>query len=451
MKHPVALTVAGSDSGGGAGIEADLKTFAALGVHGACAITAVTAQNTVAVTGVQEIDTELIEKQIRAVADDIGVDAAKTGMLSSSGIISCVARYIGSHPVPLVVDPVMVSKSGAKLLRDDAIRNLQEELLPLATVVTPNIPEAEALTGVKITQVREVREAARVLVERFGPKACVVKGGHLTGERCVDVLYVNGSFEELESPRVATKNTHGTGCVFSAAIAAELAKGSGVIQSVRTAKAFVTNAIIHSLGLGRGAGPVDPSSWLEIERERLLVLNKLKEALEVLESSPAVRRLVPEVRINLVMSLPARYAKGVSDVAGVPGRITDVGDRVRAAAPPAFGASSHVARAVLKVMEHDDRVRAAADIRFSDEILTAIRRLGLLVSSYDRKDEPPSVKKREGSTIQWGVEQAIKKVGRVPDIICDPGGMGKEPIIKVLGRDAAEVAKTMVKIADGLR
>jgi hydroxymethylpyrimidine/phosphomethylpyrimidine kinase len=257
VKIPVALTIAGSDSGGGAGIQADLKTFAVLGVHGTSAITAITVQNTVGVTDVLELPTRLIQEQISAVVEDIGVQAAKTGMLSSLEIIEVVAASITKHRLrDLVVDPVMVAKGGAKLLRDDAVDALRKLLLPLAAVVTPNLPEAEVLLARRITTLPERRQAARDLVA-LGARAAVVKGGH--AERDVIDVYWDGSqLVELAGERVETANTHGSGCVFSAAITAGLAKGKDPLDAVRDAKAFISQAIANSLEIGHGHGPVNP-------------------------------------------------------------------------------------------------------------------------------------------------------------------------------------------------
>jgi hydroxymethylpyrimidine/phosphomethylpyrimidine kinase len=257
MKVPVAITIAGSDSGGGAGIQADLKTFAALGVHGTCAVTAITAQNTVGVTDIFELPAKIIVAQIEAVMSDLGVQAAKTGMLSSSGIIEAVAAAIEAHGISnLVVDPVMVAKGGAKLLRDDAIDALRTRLLPLAAVITPNLPEAEVILGRRVATIAERREAARALVA-LGPRAAVVKGGHAQGD-VTDVYWDGFEMVELAGERVQTTNTHGSGCVFSAAIAAGLARGLEPLAAVRQAKEFVSGAIEFSLEIGHGHGPVNP-------------------------------------------------------------------------------------------------------------------------------------------------------------------------------------------------
>ena len=256
--NPVAraMTIAGSDSGGGAGIQADLKTFAALGVYGTSVLTAVTAQNTLGVTAVHQIPPQTIAAQIDAVFTDIGAGAVKTGMLASSAIIECVVSQLSRHSVPwLVVDPVMVAKSGDPLLEEAAVDTLRSRLVPAASVITPNISEAEALTGTEISSDAEIKRAAEELVG-MGAKSVVLKGGHREGP-AVDVFYDGTRFHEFTAERIATSNTHGTGCTFASAIAAGLAQGLGLLESVAMAKEYVTEAIRWSFSVGQGHGPLN--------------------------------------------------------------------------------------------------------------------------------------------------------------------------------------------------
>ncbi|HMP75360.1 MAG TPA: bifunctional hydroxymethylpyrimidine kinase/phosphomethylpyrimidine kinase [Kiritimatiellia bacterium] len=261
MKTPIRLlTIAGSDSGGGAGIQADLKTFSALGGYGMSAITALTAQNTQGVRGIHEVPPAFVAEQIDAVLEDIGVDAVKIGMLASPAIITAVADRLRHHRVARVVlDPVMVATSGDKLLRDDAIEALQAELFPLATVLTPNAREAEVLLGRPLRTDEDAAAAARDLLAR-GPGAVLVKGGHFDGTTSSDVLAGRGEADVrwFRAPRIDTRNTHGTGCTLSAAIAAGLGRGLLVFEAVREAKAYISAAITAgaTLHIGRGHGPV---------------------------------------------------------------------------------------------------------------------------------------------------------------------------------------------------
>lgn len=253
MTIPKALTIAGSDSGGGAGIQADLKTFTAFLVFGMSVLTAVTAQNSVGVQGVENLPPEFVARQLDSVLGDFGADAAKCGMLSTSGIIRAVAAKLREYRVEkLVVDPVMIAKSGDPLLQPDARAALIAEILPLALVVTPNLHEASALAGIPVRD-RETMEAAARRIQQLGPRHVLVKGGHLKGE-AVDVLWDGRGFATVSAPRIDTPHTHGTGCTYSAAIAAGLARGLPLLEAVRGAKAYVTKAIQEGFAPGRGVG-----------------------------------------------------------------------------------------------------------------------------------------------------------------------------------------------------
>ena len=255
---PVALTIAGSDSGGGAGIQTDLRTFAFHCVHGTSAITCVTAQNTVGVTRVDAMAAESVVAQIQAVVEDIGVQAAKTGMLLNQEIIAAVAQQIAAYKIDnLVVDPVMVSRTGAQLIDDNAVQTLRNTLIPQAVIITPNRYEAQILSGLEITSLVDMQAAAEIMHRELGVRAVLVKGGGMSGSlRGVDVLFNGEKFEILTTKQVETKNTHGTGCILSAAIAANLALGKDLWTAAQAAKEYVTNALTYSLDIGKGQGPV---------------------------------------------------------------------------------------------------------------------------------------------------------------------------------------------------
>ena len=251
-----AMTIAGSDSGGGAGIQADLKTFAGLGVYGTSVVTAVTAQNTMGITEILEVPVSVVNSQFDAVVADIGTDVVKTGMLNSATVIEAVVEKIREHGLTtLIVDPSVVTKRGDRLLQQDAVEALRALLIPMATVVTPNVPEAELLLGRDIRSIDDSRDAAREIVA-MGAKAAVVTGGHLSGP-ATDILYDGVEFRAFTSPRLSTTSTHGTGCTFASTTAAGLAKGLSVRDAVTQAKKYVTDAIRHAFPLGRGHGPVN--------------------------------------------------------------------------------------------------------------------------------------------------------------------------------------------------
>lgn len=263
-KRARALTIAGSDSGGGAGIQADVKTFHQFGVYGMTAITAITAQNTTGVSAVYPLPMEAVAKQIDEVLSDIGADAIKTGMLFDAAIIRTVAETLQRHQVPhLVVDPVMVAKGGAKLLLDEAVEALRRDLLPIASVVTPNLPEAECLTGMQVQTLEQMKDAAKA-IHQYGVQNVMVKGGHLPGEHLVDLLFDGQVFYEFAHKRIETRHTHGTGCTFSAALTAELAKKTPLEEAVERAKAFIVEAIATAPKLGAGHGPTN--HWADVAK-----------------------------------------------------------------------------------------------------------------------------------------------------------------------------------------
>ncbi len=254
-----ALTIAGSDSGGGAGIQADIKTFTAFGVYGTSAITALTAQNTIGVQGISEVDPKFVMQQIKSVLDDIGADAVKTGMLANKGIVKAVADILREYKTRnIVVDPVMIAKSGHALLSEEACSTVIKELLPIATVVTPNIHEAEAMVGIRIENLDDMKRAG-AMIKETGCDYVVVKGGHMSGKEpmATDVVFNGEEYFLFSETRFDTKSCHGTGCTFSAAVTAGLAKGYPVIKAIEKAKAFITAAIRDSFRIGNGHGPTN--------------------------------------------------------------------------------------------------------------------------------------------------------------------------------------------------
>lgn len=268
---PVTMTIAGSDSGGGAGIQADLKTFQELKTFGTSAITALTAQNTLGVQDVFPVEANFIVKQINAVLEDFEVKAIKTGMLFSSTIIREVANRLKNTTIPLIIDPVMIAKGGATLLQSDAITAMIEDLFPIATIITPNIPEAEAISGIKINSEEDLKKVAHKLLS-FGPEVVIIKGGHLSDEaEAIDRVYFrNGDTLEFTAKRLPTKDTHGTGCTFSAAITAFIARGFTVENAISEAKKYIHAAIAHGLNLGHGHGPTNHFAYNEFIKKEML-------------------------------------------------------------------------------------------------------------------------------------------------------------------------------------
>lgn len=437
------LTIAGSDSGGGAGIQADLKTITVLGGYGMSVVTALTAQNTREVRAVQGVAPDFVAQQLDAVLSDIGADAAKTGMLLNAAVIEAVSEGLSAHDIKtLVVDPVMVAKSGRALLEKKAVDTLAKRLFPLALVVTPNIPEAEVLAGRTICSDGDLHDAARA-IQAMGPQHVLIKGGHRKGP-AKDVLYDGTEFLELVKERIDTPHTHGTGCVLSAALATFLAQGKEMTEAVAEAKDFVHTAVRYAQPLGNGHGPTNVYARFWRETEKFRALECLKAALKRLEQA-SIGHLVPEVQSNLGYGLP--YAQTRADVAAFPGRLVRLGENIVSVAAPAFGASRHIASIILTVMRHDPAVRSVMNIGFSEDRVKRCQALGWTVGSFDRRQEPEDVKEREGGSLEWGTQRVLSEGAGVPDMIFDRGDIGKEPMIRILGRTPDEVVDKVLQLA----
>ena len=443
-KHtrPVVLTIAGSDSGGGAGIQADLKTITVHGCFGVSAITALTAQNTVGVHGIFPIPINFIHQQLTAIFSDFPVIAVKTGMLHASEVIETVQKMLQPQPaIKLVVDPVMVAKSGDILLEKDAIGALKKHLIPLASVITPNIPEAEVLWGNPI-QTQSDKEAACRAIHATGAGAVLIKGGHEAGETSADLFYDGNDFHTFSAPRYKTENTHGTGCTYSAAIASNLAGGNTPADAVTRAKVFMDSAIRFSLSLGKGHGPTDHFAIIQRETARHKVLLDLQKAVSFFCAHRA-GGLIPEVQTNIAYGLP--FAVNHDEVGAIPGRLVNLNGLPHASGCPAFGASRHIANIVLTILRFSPAHRSVMNIRYDPDFLNNAEKLGFKIHSFNRSDEPADIKEREGSTLEWGTHQALARHNGIPDIIFDTGGMGKEPMIRVIGKTPKEVVIKALK------
>lgn len=339
------LTVAGSDSGGGAGIEADLKTFAAIGVYGTVAITAVTAQNTQEVRDIHVLPAASVMRQIEAVVEDIGIDAVKIGMLATAEIVEAVAACVRDMDLPrVVIDPVMISKSRNRLLAEDAVDALKRKLFPLAAVITPNLDEAEVLTGRSIGDLSEMMEAAKALCE-LGPRYVIVKGGHLAGQALYDVLYDGHDCFVFPHCRIDTPNTHGTGCTFSAALASYLALGDDIYIATHNAQRFLRQALAHSLGLGGGAGPTNHLAKLYKESSRYRVWTRFREIVSFLRRT-RVRTRRP---LHLEFSMAAYPFSCADDICSVPGGVAVSDGYFHIAGAPNFGRSTVEGSALVRL------------------------------------------------------------------------------------------------------
>lgn len=439
---PTVLTIAGSDSSGGAGIQADVKSISAHELMAATVITSITAQNSKGVQAVYDLSAEEVDAQLQAVLADGRPAAAKTGMLGNEHLVECVARRLKRARIKnLVVDPVIQSSTRKTLLSKKGVEVLKEKLLPLALVVTPNLSEAEILSGVRIKRPQDRLKAAKA-IHKLGARNVLIKGGHAKGN--ADDFFFDGKRHEIfEGTRIGKIDWHGTGCVLSSAIASNLALGLALPDAVQKAKSTVRWGIEGGILTGDKSGNVDPMEDLIYGGNAYVAIIELSELVEVFQAL-RIGKLVPEVQSNIGVGLP--HARTPLDVVAIPGRISRVGDDIFTVAAPRPGASQHVAKIVLTAMSFDPSMRVVMNIKFTDLILKVCKQLKFKIASFDRAKEPKNVKQREGSSLEWGTYTAIQKCGFVPDIIYDLGGQGKEEMIRVLARDVDELVSKISRI-----
>ncbi|MFB6173216.1 MAG: bifunctional hydroxymethylpyrimidine kinase/phosphomethylpyrimidine kinase [Halobacteriales archaeon] len=439
---PVVLTIAGSDSGGGAGTQADLKTIEACGGFGTSAITSVTAQNTTGVAGTHVLPTEEIDAQCEAVCSDFDVAAVKTGMLATTEVVELVTERVRETDAPAVVDPVMVAASGDRLLASEA-EAAYEDLVAEATLVTPNADEAAVLTGVDPDSEAEAREAGEALVE-MGADTALVKGGHIPGDDVVDVLVTGDSVETFRHPRVETDATHGSGCTLSSAVATRLAQGDDIADAVGAGIDLLGRAVRYNLDVGEGPGAVHHAVEL---RDRAARDDTAEAVAGVVQSlvDRNVAPLVPEVGTNVAGATP--YAERPGETAAVEGRIARTLSGVAPTRGVRFGASTHVARLLLAAREHDADLRYALNVRHDDAVADALTALDAPVVAFDPAEAPADA---AASAVEWGVADAFDAVDRTPAAVVDRGAYGNEPVAFVLSQTPDALVDRTLAVLDAL-
>ena len=443
MEKKVVLSIAGSDSSGGAGIQADLKSFSYLGIHGVTVLTCVTAQNTQQVRSIYKVPPDIIEHQIESLFDDCSIAAVKTGMLYDEEIVKVVAKKLSDYHMKPVVDPVMVATSGDALANHTFVSSLQQYLLPLSLMVTANIPEACVFANMEIKKQKDVQQACKKIFE-LGPEYVLIKGGHLEDDIVVDILFDGKQFHTFILPHIPHKKAHGSGCTLSALITGLLALGESPVDAVEKAKYIVWSMIQEGYSPGKGSDVLNHSSTIQIppllrSNEKFLVWLALKTVIETMVSflPPGY---IPEVGMNFAYALPNANTR--NDVCAVDGRITKHKERPSLCGTIDFGVSKHVASIVLAAMSFDTTIRSAVNIRYSKKTVELCKNIGFAVGTFDRKDEPPTAP----STMDWGTKHAINTLGRIPDIIYDTGSVGKEPMIRILGKDPEDVLFKIEKL-----
>jgi hydroxymethylpyrimidine kinase/phosphomethylpyrimidine kinase len=436
MEKKVALSIAGSDSSGGAGIQADLKSFAYLDVHGVSVITCVTAQNTQHVNSIFKLPIGSIEQQLESILQDFPVAAVKTGMLYDKEIVTCVASQLREHNLKPVVDPVITATSGESLSNRSFVAALKKELLPHTFMITANAPEACILAGMKIASRKEVKLACKKIFD-LGPAYVLLKGGHLQEDIVVDVLYDGKHFHQFLLPRIPNKKAHGSGCSLSALITAFLALKETPEDAVQKAKSMVWGMINEGYSPGKGADVLNHSSRIQVPppirtneqfQVWLALTNAVQQLLCILPPW-----FIPEVGLNIVYALPNATSR--DQICAIDGRITKHKGGTHLFGTIDFGVSKHIASIVLAAMAFNPMMRSALNIRYSQKTVDLCKAIGLIVGSFNRKEEPAATP----STMEWGTQQVITALGRVPDVIYDTGDVGKEPMIRILGEKPEDV------------
>ena len=433
-----ALTIAGSDSSGGAGIQADLKTFSALGIYGTTVITILTAQNTKTVSDVFIIPPEFFKNQLLTTLEDIKPDIIKIGVLYDDSIIEIVYDTLRHLKIPIVLDPILISGTGVKLLKESSIGNFKTKIIPLSFAITPNLVEAEILVEDKISNEKEIIEAA-YKIKKLGAGNVIIKGGHASNQnqKILDVLVEkeNDEITKLYNDRLKIAETHGTGCNFSSALASFLAKGYGIKESFFLANDYVKEGLNYIAKVGDGIGVTNPLMNLYANSTRYKVLTSLYESVKILEELKDFYLLIPETKTNFVYSL--ENPKSMQDVAGIVGRITNFGNKIRSPNVVEFGASSHVSSAVISAHQINHLFRSAINIKNDKKVLDVCK-ANFVCSWYSRDEEKPENKDKEGFTVSWGVKNAMERLPNA-GVVFHHGDYGKEPMILIFGRDPHEI------------
>ena len=429
------LSIAGSDPSSGAGIQGDVKTFAALGVHGLTIITALTSQNTAKFFTVDPVSPLTVKEQLRSVLLDFKIDSIKIGMVYNSQIIKMLYNELKHISVPIILDPIFESTTGGKLLRDDAYTDFKKFLMPLAYVITPNIPEAERITRMRVRTATDLKKAASK-IRKMGPKNVIIKGGHMKTNNVTDLLLENKRFHFFYNKKIK-RESHGGGCVFSAALCVAIARKKPLDQAVKFAQQISFESIKKSTEIGRGLAVVT-------QKNIDLIENELAETINKFTSIKSIHKFMPECQTNFVYSKPR--PSSTRDIFGLEGRIVKTGESATVAGDLKYGGSKHVASAVLEVSRKFPSIRSALNIRYSEKIIENAVTKRFHVLSYDRSLESYKDKRKEGTTIPWGIRAAINEAKTSPDIIYHKGDIGKEPMIIIFGKKPSQVLAKLLKI-----
>ncbi|MBI5145891.1 MAG: bifunctional hydroxymethylpyrimidine kinase/phosphomethylpyrimidine kinase [Thaumarchaeota archaeon] len=428
------LSIGGSDPSSGAGVQGDIKVASALGVNCFSVITAITSQNSTKFSDVESVSPKTIEKQIDAILSDFKVDAITIGMVYDSDTIRIIHSKLKGEKIPIILDPAIESTTGGILLKKSALESFRKLLIPLCHVITPNVSEAEVLSGVKITKESNLTRAAKKL-SSLGAKKIVITGHKFVKNKISDFVFENGKGRTISEDRI-NYETHGSGCTFSFALGYAIASKNTFYDAVKFAKRFTYQSIENSQKIGQGVKITNP--------KQDKIRKDLRSAITEFGNLKDSYVLIPECQTNFVYS--KQDPKSVSDILGVSGRIVKAGKRLIVAGNLEYGGSKHVATAVLTMQKKFPEIRAAINIKYDQKTIEKLQRVKNKISRYDRTDEPAKIKNKENSSISWGVEHAIRNSKSAPDIIYHTGDIGKEPMIIVFGKTPKQVVRKISNI-----
>ena len=430
------LSIAGSDPSSGAGIQGDMKTFNAFGAHGLSVVTAITSQNTSRFFGVEPVSPLLVKSQIRSILEDFHIDAIKIGMVYDKQTVRAIHSELEKSKIPIILDPIFKSTTGGILQAESAFSDFKKFLVPLCHIITPNIIEAEKISGIKIKSLKDMKNAAKK-IQKMGAKNVIIKGGHFfKGIKVTDMLLDGKRFSVFSHTRMKLES-HGGGCTFSAALCANIARGKKLTDAVDSARLFTVESIRNATKIGRGLAIIKPSKGDVMEHQ-------LSNAISEFCSIESIYEYIPECQTNFVYS--TSNPTTLKDVIGLEGRIVRTGKFVTIAGHLKYGGSKHVASAVLEMTRKFPSMRSSLNIKYDDKIIKKAISKGLKVSSYDRKKEPREISEKEGSTISWGIKAATTNLKTPPDIVFHKGGFGKEAMILIFGKNPTDVLRKILKI-----
>ena len=421
------LTIGGSDSSSGAGIQSDIRTFSDFGVYGFTVITAITSQNTTDVSNIEPVSVKSLKSQLDSILSDFHIDAIKIGMVYNSVIIKVIHSKLCNCHVPIIVDPIIKSTTGVTLLKKNALNNYKKMIIPLAHVITPNKYEAKILSGVT-----NVREAAKK-IQKFGAESVIITGASTSKGKISDFILEKDQEYKVTGKIIPVRN-HGSGCNYSASIAVSLAKQNPLRYAVTTAKNYVYNSIKNSKNIGKGVR----ITHQKVSTEKM----ELLESINNFKQIKNVHKIIPECQTNFVFA--KKKSKTLRDVLGVSGRLVKSGKEVITAGEIIYGGSHHVGTAVIEVNKKFPNIRSGINIKFNSKIISKAKRCGLTTLNYDRNKESKKSKQKEGLSIKWGINFALKT--KSPDIIYHKGDIGKEPMILVFGETPDDVIRKISKI-----